>query len=171
MIRVGLSRRFPGQGAAIRGARFNPKGMPALYLALTIMTAVKEINQGFAHKIEPCVLCSYDIDCEDVVDLRNEEGRKAAASHSLNGLRLVLRISQGREPPSWRIARNLSTPERLASLFRASRPGRRRRIKISCFGNGARASHTKFQFTILADGCLRISSLGNSGGGERLTSR
>jgi RES domain-containing protein len=52
-----------GEGAARRGARFNPKGAPALYLALTIMTAVKEINQGFARKIEPCVLCSYDVDC------------------------------------------------------------------------------------------------------------
>ena len=65
--------------------------MPALYLALTIMTAVKEINQGFAHKIEPCVLCSYDIDCEDVVDLRDEEGQRRAASLRRHGLRLVLR--------------------------------------------------------------------------------
>ena len=52
--------------------------MPALYLAFTIMTAVKEINQRFARKIEPCVLCSYDVDCEDVVDLRTEDARKAA---------------------------------------------------------------------------------------------
>ena len=41
-----------GDGVAIRGARFNPKGMPALYLALDIMTAVKEANQGLAYKIE-----------------------------------------------------------------------------------------------------------------------
>jgi len=30
--------------------------MQALYLGLDVMTAVKEANQGFAHKIDPCVL-------------------------------------------------------------------------------------------------------------------
>ncbi|MCO0638328.1 RES domain-containing protein, partial [Lutimaribacter sp. EGI FJ00014] len=65
-----------GDGAAIRGARFNPKGVPALYLALTVMTAVKEANQGFAHRIDPCVLCSYEVDCEDIVDLTSEQGRR-----------------------------------------------------------------------------------------------
>jgi RES domain-containing protein len=50
-----------GDGAAIRGARFNPKGMPALYLGLSVMTAVKEANQGFAQKISPCVLCAYEV--------------------------------------------------------------------------------------------------------------
>ena len=55
-----------GDGAAIRGARFNPERMPALYLALGVMTAIKEANQGFAHKIEPWVLCSYDVACDDI---------------------------------------------------------------------------------------------------------
>jgi len=59
----------------MRGARFNPKGVPALYLGLTIMTAVKEANQGFAHRIDPCVLCSYEVDCDDIVDLTTEEAR------------------------------------------------------------------------------------------------
>ena len=67
-----------GEGAAIRGARFNPKGVPALYLALDIMTAVKEANQGFARRIDPCVLCSYDVDCADIVDLRHGKGRTEA---------------------------------------------------------------------------------------------
>ncbi|MER9134356.1 RES domain-containing protein [Mesorhizobium sp. M0768] len=64
-----------GDGAAIRGAQFNPKGVPALYLALTVMTAVKEANQGFAHRINPCVLCSYEVDCDDVADLTMEPAR------------------------------------------------------------------------------------------------
>ena len=64
-----------GEGAAIRGARFNPQGVPALYLGLSIMTAVKEANQGFAHRIDPCVLCSYEIDCEDIADLTSQQGR------------------------------------------------------------------------------------------------
>lgn len=65
-----------GDGAAIRGARFNPKGVPALYLSLSIMTAVKESNQGFARRFDPCVLCAYEIDCEDVADLTTERGRR-----------------------------------------------------------------------------------------------
>src|SRR5258707_2622722 len=64
-----------GDGAAIHGGRFNPKGVPALYLSLTIGGAIKEANQGFAFKIDPCVLCSYEVDCNDVADLRTNEGR------------------------------------------------------------------------------------------------
>jgi len=92
----------------MRGGRFNPKGVPALYLALTLMTAVKEINQGFAHKIEPCVLCSYDVDCKEVVDLRSEEDRQTAGvAFDDMACAWFSDISQGQEPPSWRIARNL----------------------------------------------------------------
>ena len=67
-----------GEAAAARGGRFNPKGTPALYLALDPMAAVKEASQGFAHKFEPCVLCSYEIDCDDIVDLRTADLRRAA---------------------------------------------------------------------------------------------
>ena len=67
-----------GDGAAIHGGRFNPKGTPALYVALDPMTAIKEAAQGFAHKFEPCVLCTYEIDCEDVVDLRGESSGRTA---------------------------------------------------------------------------------------------
>ncbi|MFY9657165.1 MAG: RES family NAD+ phosphorylase [Methylocystis sp.] len=113
-----------GTGAAIRGARFNPKGAPALYLALTLMTAVKEINQGFAHKIEPCVLCSYDVDCEDVVDLRAEDDRKAAEV-SLDDMACAWfsDLSQGREPPSWRIARVLIRAGNAGVLVPSFAPG------------------------------------------------
>jgi RES domain-containing protein len=67
-----------GEGAALNGGRFNPKGTPALYLSLDPMTAIKKAAQGFAHKYEPCVLCTYEIDCEDVIGLRDEEERRAA---------------------------------------------------------------------------------------------
>lgn len=113
-----------GAGAAIRGARFNPKGAPALYLALTIMTAVKEINQGFAHKIEPCVLCSYDIDCDDVVDLRTEDHRKTAGV-SLDDMACAWfsDISQGREPASWRVAQRLINAGAAGILVPSFAPG------------------------------------------------
>jgi RES domain-containing protein len=97
-----------GDGAAIHGGRFNPKGVATLYLARDPMTAVKEANQGFAHKIEPCVLCSYDVDCEDVVDLATDEGR---ASHGVAAQDMAIGwfsfLAEGREPPSWRLARRL----------------------------------------------------------------
>lgn len=68
-----------GYGAAVHGGRFNPKGVPALYLSLDLVTAVREGNQGLAARIEPCVLCSYDVDCDDIVDLRDDAARDAAA--------------------------------------------------------------------------------------------
>ena len=97
-----------GDGAAVHGGRFNPKGVPALYLSLTLQTAIKEINQGFAHKIEPCVLVSYDVDCEDIVDLRS------ARSRTKHGIKLsdmscawFALAASGKDPPSWQIARKL----------------------------------------------------------------
>jgi RES domain-containing protein len=93
-----------GDGAAIKGARFNPKGVKTLYLALSIMTAVKEANQGFAHRIDPCVLCSYDIDCADIVDLTTERGR---AEHGVSLEEMACSwagaLAEGRRPVSWAI--------------------------------------------------------------------
>ena len=93
-----------GDGAAIRGGRFNPKGVPALYLGLSIMTAVKEANQGFAHRIDPCVLCSYDIDCQDIADLTTRQGREeVSVSFDAMACAWALAISDGVRPPSWGI--------------------------------------------------------------------
>ncbi|MDY6948712.1 RES family NAD+ phosphorylase [Pseudorhizobium marinum] len=93
-----------GDGAAIRGARFNPKGVPALYLAASIMTAVKEANQGFAHRIDPCVLCSYEVDCCDLADLTTEEGRaEYAVEFSEISCAWALSLTQGLRPASWAI--------------------------------------------------------------------
>jgi RES domain-containing protein len=97
-----------GAGAAIRGARFNPKGVEALYLALTLEGAFLEVNQGLAMKFVPGTLCSYETDCADLADLRVDEGRKA--------LRVDLKdmacawmdfLARGEDPPSWGIARRL----------------------------------------------------------------
>jgi RES domain-containing protein len=97
-----------GEGAAIRGARFNPKGAPTLYLALTIITAVKEANQGFAHRIDPCVLCSYDVDCDDVVDLRTSADReRAGIEHEDMACAWMGLLAAGKRPPSWAIYEQL----------------------------------------------------------------
>lgn len=97
-----------GEGAALYGGRFNPKGNAALYLSLSLPTAIKEINQGFANKIDPCVLCSYDVDCEDIADLRDGKGR---AEHRVALSEMACAwfalAAAGKDPPSWQIARRL----------------------------------------------------------------
>ncbi len=65
-----------GRGAELYGGRFNPKGMPALYTSLTIMTALKEANQ--VGNLQPTTLVSYDADIKHVFDCREEEGLASA---------------------------------------------------------------------------------------------
>jgi RES domain-containing protein len=91
-----------GDGAAVRGGRYNPKGVPALYLALSLITAVKEANQGFAHRIDPCVLCSYDLDCDDILDLRTPaDQERAGIDPVVMGCAWMDWVGKGKRPPSW----------------------------------------------------------------------
>jgi RES domain-containing protein len=93
-----------GAGAAIRGARFNPKGVPALYLGLSIMTAIKEISQGLPHRLDPTVLCSYDVDCDDIMDLTTVQGRAAAAIADEDmSCAWATALANGDRPASWSI--------------------------------------------------------------------
>jgi RES domain-containing protein len=97
-----------GEGAVVHGGRFNPKGTPALYMSLDPMTAIKEAAQGFARKFEPYVLCTYEIDCEDVIDLRDEEKHSTVGvSQDELACPWFTEAAAGRQPPSWRIARKL----------------------------------------------------------------
>jgi len=71
-----------GRGAQIYGGRFNPKGVPALYASLSIMTALREANQVGA--LQPTTLVSYDAEIDSVFDARDEaalarEGMDAAS--------------------------------------------------------------------------------------------
>ncbi|MER9848324.1 RES family NAD+ phosphorylase [Mesorhizobium sp. M0106] len=109
-----------GDGAAIRGARFNPEGVPALYLALTVMTAVKEANQSFAHRIDPCVLCSYEVDCEDITGLTSEQGR-GESSVTLTDMASAwaTALGNGERPESWSIYDRLQ-PQGIAGILVSS---------------------------------------------------
>jgi RES domain-containing protein len=60
-----------GSGAALYGGRFNPKGIPALYTSLAVMTALREANQ--AGNLQPTTLVSYDAEIGQVFDSRNEQ--------------------------------------------------------------------------------------------------
>ncbi len=113
-----------GEGAARRGARFNLKGMPALYLSLDILGAIKEANQGFARKIDPCVLCSYDIVCEDIADLRTEA---ACAAEGIGFKELdcpwFALLAAGKDPPTWPIVRRLFGEGKAGILVPSYAPG------------------------------------------------
>lgn len=97
-----------GEGAARYGGRYNREGIPALYLSLEITTAIREIAQGFAHKLDPCVLCSYEVDCTPVADLRTDAGRRrhrARLADMACGW-FADRLA-GTDPTSWRLADRL----------------------------------------------------------------
>ena len=66
-----------GAGAALTGGRFNRKGEPTLYLSLDVMASFGECTQGFTHRLQPLTMCEYEVDCEDVVDLRDDAARSA----------------------------------------------------------------------------------------------
>lgn len=55
-----------GEGARRHGGRFNPKGVPALYTALSIMTAIREANQ--VGTLQPTTLVAYRCDLDPVFD-------------------------------------------------------------------------------------------------------
>jgi len=112
-----------GEGAATHGGRFNPKGLPALYLGLSPMTAIKEANQGFAMKIEPLTLCSYDIDCEDIVDLRTCLDPDAGPERLACGW-LAIALA-GKIPPTWVLARRLMSQGAAGVIAPSFAPGAR----------------------------------------------
>jgi len=97
-----------GAGAATTGGRFNRTGELTLYLSLDVMTAISECAQGFGNRLQPLTMCEYDIDCEDVADLRSGAARDKHEV-TLDELAcgwLTYRYGSG-EAPSWIIADRL----------------------------------------------------------------
>ena len=97
-----------GAGAALKGRRFNWPGLETLYLSLRYETALREVLAGFAHRLTPYVLCSYDVDCEDIVDLRTEAGcRTHRVARDDLACAWADALATGREPASWTVVRRL----------------------------------------------------------------
>lgn len=93
-----------GEGAAIRGARFNPKSIPALYLSTSIEGAIIEASQGFGHKIHPLTICSYEVDCEAIADLTDKAVQEALGiSLELMGSAWASALSENKRPASWTV--------------------------------------------------------------------
>src|SRR5262249_1327895 len=97
-----------GQGASSTGGRFNPKGVAALYLASTVEGGGVEVTHGLPHRLNPLTIVSYDVDGEDVIDLRTDEGRQAA-DVELEDMACAWMLDRAneREPASWQIATRL----------------------------------------------------------------
>ena len=127
-----------GAGAALKGRRFNWPGLEALYLSLSFNTVFREVSGGFAHRLTPYVLCSYDVDCEDIADLRTDADR-AALGVDLNDLACAWgdALIAGREPESWAVVRRSHggwAPPAFSSPV--SPTARRRRTETSSCGAG-----------------------------------
>lgn len=106
-----------GAGAALKGRRFNWPGLETLYLSLGFTTVFREVSAGFAHRLTPYVLCSYDVDCEDITDLRTEAER-ARAGVTLDALGCAWgnALIAGRQPDSWAVVRQLLAKGRAGML-------------------------------------------------------
>jgi len=97
-----------GEGAAGKGGRFNPVGVPALYLALTIEGTLVEMGFGFAHRFDPLTICSYTVDVDDLIDLRTEaDCQIAGIDWSALSCAWAYDLVNGQEPASWKVAKAL----------------------------------------------------------------
>jgi RES domain-containing protein len=97
-----------GDGAKAKGGRFNPVGVPALYLALTLEGMFLEMGHGFAHRFDPLTICTYDVDVDDIADLRTDDDRTAAGVGLADmACAWALDRANGRQPASWRVAERL----------------------------------------------------------------
>ena len=96
-----------GEGARRHGGRFNPRGMPALYTATTIMTAIREANQ--VGTLQPTTLVAYRADVEGIFDATDEAALGAydlsQADLARDDWRIVMR--EHGEAPSQALARRL----------------------------------------------------------------
>ena len=97
-----------GEGARVYGGRFNAKGVAALYLSLDWATAIVEASQGFAYRIPPLTIVSYEVDCADIADLTSvEERARLRVSSKAMACAWRLLADTGAPVPSWRIAERM----------------------------------------------------------------
>jgi len=115
-----------GDGAAAKGGRFNPVGVPALYLALSVEGMLLEMGHGFGHRFDPLTICAYNVNVADLVDLRTEAGRKSEkVALAEMACAWAYDRASGKTPPSWRIAEALRGKGAAGILTPSFAPGAR----------------------------------------------
>ncbi len=82
--------------------------MPALYTSKRLQTAWLEAQQGFPFKAQPMMLCAYEVDCGDILDLTDAailRLHEIPASVLASGWKDAATRSE--IPPSWGLAGRL----------------------------------------------------------------
>lgn len=73
------------------------------------MTAIGECTQGFSQRLQPLTMCEYDIDCDDIADLRDDAAR---ATHGVTRDEIACSwladLRAGRDAPSWLVVDRLN---------------------------------------------------------------
>lgn len=117
-------RPLSGAGAAITGGRFNRKGEPTLYLSLDVMTSFGECTQGFTARLLPLTMCEYDVDCDDIADLRDDAARASCGISRQDLACPWLAFSRaGRQAPSWQVTDRLKASGHAGILVPSFAPG------------------------------------------------
>ena len=98
--------------------------MAALYTSLRLETAWLEAQQGFAFKAQPMTLCAYRVDCADILDL-TDPATRAAFGITPEDLACAWEdmADRGQQPPTWTIARRLSTQGYAGIIVPSFAPG------------------------------------------------
>jgi RES domain-containing protein len=125
-----LWMRMPlsGEGARRHGGRFNPRGMEALYTALSPMGAVAEANQ-IGRPFEPVTLVAYEADISPIFDATDPAAlaARAIAPALLLADDWRLRMTDAGGAPSQRLGQDLAAAGyagmRVASFARGAAPG------------------------------------------------
>ncbi len=112
-----------GRGAELYGGRFNPRGMPALYTSLSIMTAIREANQ--VGNLQPTTLVCYEAEIDAVFDTRDADALAAEGmdAASLADMRWRDQMRRSGEARTQAFARRLLVRGFQGLLTRSFAPG------------------------------------------------
>jgi RES domain-containing protein len=103
-----------------------------------------EAQQGFVFKAQPMTLCSYEVDCGDILDLTSPDTLGALGSPRRSGVPWEDMADRGLDPPTWLLADRLIA-QGVAGIIVPSFAHRAgRRIETSCCGHGQQTFHTGF---------------------------
>jgi RES domain-containing protein len=112
-----------GEGAARNGGRWNPKGMPALYLSAELTTAVAEYEQDIG--IRPGTFRAYDVNVDRILDLTSADVLRSLDIDPIERFapwKTISLLDHG-VPPGWRIAGRLIGLGANGVLVPSVRPG------------------------------------------------
>lgn len=112
-----------GEGARRFGGRFNPKGTPALYTSLSIMTAIREANQ--IGTLQPTTLVAYQAELEPVFDATDAGALQECGldPHDLAADDWRIRMREDGKAPTQRLAEELIRQGHCGMLVRSFAKG------------------------------------------------